>query len=206
LLFDTGSFLPVSDLGQLVSKDTVGILALQGDFEMHRQMFERIGASVSLVRTSDDLDCVDRLVIPGGESSTMFLLLERYNLMRPLLRFASDRPVWGTCAGLLLLATRIDDPQISPLGLIDISASRNAYGRQIESFVADGVLRLDKSERPYEMVFIRAPKIISISDSVDAIGWCGDEITMARQGRVLVTAFHPELTEDTTIHEYYLSM
>ncbi len=206
MLFDTGSFLPVSDFGQLVSKDTVGILALQGDFEMHRQMFERIGASVSLVRTSDELDRVGRLVIPGGESSTMFLLIKRYDLMQPILRFASDRPIWGTCAGLLLLAARIDDPQISPFGLIDIGASRNAYGRQIESFVADGVLRLDKSEKPYEMVFIRAPKIVSISESVDVIGWCGNEITMARQGRILVTAFHPELTEDTAIHEYYLSM
>ncbi len=189
-----------------MSKDTVGILALQGDFEMHRQMFSRLDVRTMLVRIPDDLNHVDRLVIPGGESSTMNLLMKRYNMMQPVIKFASDRPVWGTCAGLILLAAKIDDPQIQPLGLIDISASRNAYGRQIESFVAEGILRLDGNERAYEMVFIRAPKILSASDSVETLGWYENEITMAKQGRVLVTAFHPELTDDLTIHEYYLGV
>jgi 5'-phosphate synthase pdxT subunit len=189
-----------------MAQDIVGILALQGDFELHRRMFARLGAEVRLVRSVDDLRMLDRLVIPGGESTTMQLLIDRYSLRESLIEFGHTKPIWGTCAGLILLSKTVDDSRIRPLELLDIASSRNAYGRQVNSFVEIGNISVDGSERPFEMVFIRAPKILRHGDTVLVLGRLNREVTMAGYHRVLVTAFHPELTDDPSVHKYFLSL
>lgn len=189
-----------------MAEELVGILALQGDFALHQAKFARLGAEVILVKTIDELSRVDRLVIPGGESTTMQLLLDKFDLRQPVIAFGKEKPIWGTCAGLILLARDVDDPLIRPLGLIEISAKRNAYGRQVDSFIADGTVMFDGTGYELEMVFIRAPRIISHADSVTPLGYCGGDVVVARQNNVLVTSFHPELTNQTDVHEYFLRM
>jgi len=149
---------------------------------------------------------VDRLVIPGGESTTMQLLMDKFNLRQPVIAFGRDKPIWGTCAGLVLLAREVDDPLILPLGLIDIKAKRNAYGRQVDSFIAEGTVTFDQTSSALEMVFIRAPKIISHADSVTPLGYCDGDVVVARQDNILVTSFHPELTDQAAVHKYFLEM
>ena len=187
-----------------MAEERVGILALQGDFALHQAKFTRLGARVTLVKTIDQLSQIDRLVIPGGESTTMQLLLDKFALRQPVIAFGTEKPVWGTCAGLILLAREVDDSLILPLGLIDISAKRNAYGRQVDSFIADGTVTFDQSSSTLEMVFIRAPKIISYADSVKPLGYCNGDVVVARQNNILVTSFHPELTNQTDVHKYFL--
>lgn len=184
----------------------VGILALQGDFELHQKAFERVGAGTIAVKRVEDLDRIERLVIPGGEATTIQLLIDRYGFRQPLIDFAGRKPVWGTCAGLILVAQKVNDPLIRPLELMEIEVDRNAYGRQINSFVANGSLSLDGRSEPFEMVFIRAPRIVAYSAKVTPLGEHGDQVTIARQGKVLVSSFHPELTDQTVIHEYFLGI
>jgi 5'-phosphate synthase pdxT subunit len=185
----------------------VGLLALQGDFAAHEKILDELGAESKLVKKPADLAGVQGLIIPGGESTTLLKLMAPV-AMRPALEqfHAQGRPIFGTCAGLILLAQETQPHQES-LGFIDIVARRNAYGRQIDSFVALGTpLTDDLSAEPLEMVFIRAPKIAQVNPGVTPLAECQGEVVLARQGSVLVSSFHPELTQDRRVHQYFLQM
>jgi pyridoxal 5'-phosphate synthase pdxT subunit len=188
----------------------VGVLALQGAFIEHEQILRRFGHDVTQVRLPQHLDSIDRLIIPGGESTTIGKLLVAYNLLEPIHeRARQEMPIWGTCAGMILLAKEIAEgrPAGQPaLGLMDITARRNAFGRQLDSFEADlSVPPL--GEEPFRAVFIRAPLIERIGSGVEALAALDDgRIVAARQGRFLATAFHPELTNDSRFHELFLEI
>jgi 5'-phosphate synthase pdxT subunit len=192
---------------------TIGILALQGDFAEHTTMLRRAGAATRLVRLPDQLEGLDGLIIPGGESTTIGKLATTFGLMEPLRRFAADHAVWGTCAGAILLSkdARRDQPL---LGVMDITVERNAFGRQVDSFETDLWLpMLALPERPFHAVFIRAPLIDGVGTGVDVLarldgpdGKGGGRIVAARQGRLLATSFHPELTGDDRFHRYFLAL
>lgn len=185
----------------------VGLLALQGDFAAHEKALGELGIESRLVKKPTDLTDVQGLIIPGGESTTLLKLMAPV-AMRPALEqfHAQGRPIFGTCAGLILLAQETLPPQES-LGFIDIVARRNAYGRQIDSFVTLGTPLADAlSAEPLEMVFIRAPKIARINSGVTPLAECRGEVVLARQNSVLVSSFHPELTQDRRVHQYFLQM
>lgn len=182
----------------------IGILALQGDFEMHAQSLRRLKIEPLMVKTVEELNQVRRLIIPGGETTTMNKLIDLYNLRQPLLDFGRTKPIWGTCAGLIMLSKESGDPRVTPFGLIDIDIARNAYGRQIYSFSKEGQINLNGRPENINMVFIRAPKIRRLGDDVQIMASLDGEAVMARQNQILVTAFHPELTENTSIHSYFL--
>jgi len=184
----------------------VGILAIQGDFSLHFDAFARIGAKPALIRYPHELDSVDSLVIPGGESTTLHILIERFSFRQPLIDFGKQKPMWGTCAGMILLAQEVDDPRVTPLGLMDISVSRNAYGRQVHSFIDTGQMISGDGANEIEMVFIRAPKLLKAGPRVEVIARWKDEPTMVRQGHLLASSFHPELTDQTMVQEYFLSI
>ena len=179
-----------------------GILALQGDFEAHAKALQRAGAEPVLVRTAEELKSIDGLVIPGGESTTMLKLIHFMNLKDPLLEFAREKPVFGTCAGAILLARHVHGPAQESLALIDIAILRNGYGRQLASDVHMNATKLRKE--PLEMVFIRAPIIESIGQGVEVLAEDAGHPVLVQQGRILASTFHPELTTDTTVHEYFL--
>ena len=185
----------------------VGLLALQGDFAAHEKVLGELGVESKLVKKPADLADVRGLIIPGGESTTLLKLMAPV-AMRPALEqfHAQGRPIFGTCAGLILLAQDTLPPQES-LGFIDILAQRNAYGRQIDSFVALGTpLADDLGAEPLEMVFIRAPKIARVTSGVTPLAECRGDVVLARQDNVLVSSFHPELTQDRRVHRYFLRM
>src|SRR5919198_2479055 len=186
----------------------VGVLALQGDFAMHGKALDELGVDWGLVKTPSELAQVQGLIIPGGESTTLLKLMAPV-AMRPALEqfHAEAHPIFGTCAGLILLAQETVRPQQESLGFINIVAERNAYGRQIDSFIALGTpLVEDLGPAPLEMVFIRAPKIAKLHPGVTPLATCKDEVVLARQGSVLVSSFHPELTADRRVHQYFLDM
>jgi 5'-phosphate synthase pdxT subunit len=187
----------------------VGILALQGDFAAHSRVLEALQVPWHLVKTPADLAQVAGLILPGGESTTLLKLLGTSGLWAALETFqAQQRPIFGTCAGLIVLAQETLQPPQASLGLIDIVAARNAYGRQMDSFIAPGT-PLDVEalgSAPVEMVFIRAPKIVRLGEQVTPLAVCQGEIVLARQGNVLVSTFHPELTTDRRVHQYFLHM
>ena len=192
----------------------IGVLALQGDFEAHGKALARVNASGGLgepvesveVRKPAELAELDGLIIPGGESTTLLKLMNDWGFMPAIEKFhAEGRPLFGTCAGLILLARDVEKPRQPSLGLIDVGVERNAYGRQRESFEARGVAELD-GPRPVEMVFIRAPRIRRAGSGVTVLARHGDEPVMAREGRVLVATFHPELTDDAAVHTYFCRM
>jgi 5'-phosphate synthase pdxT subunit len=183
----------------------VGVLALQGAFAAHATVLGRLGVETVDVRLPRDLDVVDALVLPGGESTTMSLLLTSSGLIDPLAaRLAAGMPAFGTCAGMILLAARIVDgttDQVS-FGAIDIDVRRNAYGRQIDSFETDMVI--DGDPVPFRAPFIRAPQIVRRGPSVEALATVDGDVVLARQGAVLVASFHPELTADDRVHRMFL--
>ena len=184
-----------------------GVLALQGDFAQHAKALARCGVEAVEVRKPEQLADVDGLIIPGGESTTLLKLMEEWGFVPALERFHTEgRPIFGTCAGLILLARDVDNPKQFSLGFIDVGVERNAYGRQRESFEARGSASLDGRVAPIEMVFIRAPRIRRVGASVQTLARQGDEPVMAREGSVLVATFHPELTDDPTVHEYFCAM
>jgi len=186
---------------------SIGVLALQGDFELHTKALARIGEESSEVRLPKELERVDGLVMPGGESTTLLKLLDAWEFVPALEKFhAAGKPIFGTCAGLILLAREVESPKQSSLGLIDLAAERNAYGRQKESFETEGVADLGQGPRPLKMVFIRAPRIRRMGPAVTPLVMHRGECVMAREGSVLVAAFHPELTDDETVHRYFASM
>ena len=187
-----------------------GVLALQGDFEAHQKALERAGAAAVQVRTAADLDGLDGLVIPGGESTTMLRILKDESLLDPLARFGRERPIFGTCAGAILLASEVSNPAQESLGLVDMAIERNAYGRQLDSRVVrlmpeeEFLLRTGPGE--LETVFIRAPIIRRIGPSAHVyLRYHGDPVLVA-QGRHLVATFHPELTGDARIHRLFVEV
>jgi 5'-phosphate synthase pdxT subunit len=185
------------------SKKRVGVLALQGDFEAHARALERAGAEAVEVRSAADLEKIDGLVIPGGESSTMLKLLDEEHLLAPLMDFGREQPVFGTCAGAILLASEVSNPPQSSLGLMDISVERNAYGRQLESRIAR--LHPQDLDGDLEAVFIRAPIIRRVGEKARVLATYQGDPVLVEQGRHLVATFHPELTDDTRIHRMFLS-
>lgn len=180
---------------------TIGVLALQGDFDAHRRRLEELGATVVLVKKPEQLEQIDGLVIPGGESSTLLKLLGEAGFER-LKAFVLSKPTFGTCAGAILLATEVKDPQQRSLGALDITVRRNAYGRQLDSSIREGHFQ----NSPIEMVFIRAPRIERVGKHVEVIATEGNDPVLVRQGRTLAATFHPELSEDRRVHEFFLGL
>ncbi|MGZ4732094.1 MAG: pyridoxal 5'-phosphate synthase glutaminase subunit PdxT [Terriglobales bacterium] len=184
----------------------IGVLALQGDFDAHRKRLEELGAEVVLVKKSEQLDEIDGLVIPGGESGTFLKLLGDAGFEK-LKQFARTKPTFGTCAGAILLANEVENPKQAGLGVLDIGIRRNAYGRQVESSIREGRLVDEKlGESPIEMVFIRAPKIERIGPGVEVIATEGEDPVAVRQGKAMAVTFHPELSEDTRVHRAFLDL
>jgi 5'-phosphate synthase pdxT subunit len=186
----------------------IGVLALQGDFEAHRRALERAGAEAVEVRTEAELESVDALVIPGGESTTMLLILKNENLLEPLRRFGERRPIFGTCAGAILLASEVSHPSQDSLGLMDIAVERNAYGRQVDSRVVrlpeTGEFAREAGGGDIEAVFIRAPIIRRVGPCATVYLEYEGSPVLVREGRHLVATFHPELTGDPRVHRLFL--
>lgn len=183
----------------------VGILALQGAFGVHEIMLQSLGAITVQVRTPQDLNSVDALVMPGGESTTMSHLLNTSQLFDPIAERIQDAmPIFGTCAGMILLAKSIAEGRSDQrfYGAIDIDIQRNAYGRQVESFETD--LNIEGLESPFHAMFIRAPQVVRIGSQVEVLSRHEDKVVLARQGSVMVASFHPELTSDSRIHSLFL--
>lgn len=182
----------------------VGILAVQGDFSMHAKMLDRIGEPWKLVKHASELEGVSGLILPGGESTTMLKFFAGNGFVPAIKEFAAqDKPIFGTCAGAILLAQDVSNPPQERLGLMDITVERNAYGRQIDSSVHQGTCPAI-TNHPVEMVFIRAPIIRRVGDGVRVLGQCSNLPVLVEQGNLLAATFHPELTEDETIHRYFL--
>jgi len=185
----------------------IGVLALQGDFALHAKSLARCGVETGEVRKPDELGEVDGLIMPGGESTTLLKLMDAWDFVPALEKFhRAGKPIFGTCAGLILLAREVQSPEQFSLGLIDVGVERNAYGRQRESFEASGMAKLGPKPTQLEMVFIRAPRIKRVGPGVEVLAEHGGEPVMARQDRVLVAAFHPELTDETKVHRYFCDM
>jgi len=187
----------------------VGVLALQGDFEAHSQALARAGAEPVLARTAADLETLDGLVLPGGESSTMLKLMAIENLFEPLADFGRRRPIFGTCAGAILLASDVTHPAQQSLGLMNLTVERNGYGRQIDSRVAHVAPEPEFEQRTrsgeLEAVFIRAPIIRRVGPEAHVLATYQGDPVLVEQGRHLVATFHPELSSDSRVHELFLS-
>ena len=191
---------------------TVGVLALQGDFIEHEAMLRPLGVGTRQVRSAADLRDLDGLIIPGGESTTFCRLMQDFNLYEPLAAFVKTAtPVWGTCAGMIVLARRASDLDFPTLEALDIEVLRNAYGRQVDSFETD--LEVPQlGERPFHAVFIRAPVVAGVGPGVEVLASVqrepsGPESPVAlRQGVLMATSFHPELTDDTRFHSYFVDL
>lgn len=175
---------------------TIGVLAIQGDFDAHRVVLERLGAKTRMVRSAEQLQELDAIIIPGGESSTFLNFLRRGGFLKALRDFVHTRPAFGTCAGAILLAKEVENPPQESLGAIDISVSRNAYGRQIDSTIRLAETKLPGG--PIEMVYIRAPKITRVGKGVEVLAERDGDPVLVRSGdgRILVATFHPELAQD----------
>ncbi|MGI9624438.1 MAG: pyridoxal 5'-phosphate synthase glutaminase subunit PdxT [Acidimicrobiales bacterium] len=183
----------------------VGVLALQGAFARHARVIESLDAAATEIRLPSDLDVVDRLIIPGGESTTMSFMID-WNGLEPVLRqrIQAGMPVFGTCAGMILLSSEVLDGRTdqTPLGAIDISVRRNAFGRQIDSFETD--LDITGLDAPFPAVFIRAPAVTRAGDGVEVLAKVEDQAVLCRQGSTMVAAFHPELSDDRRLHQLFL--
>jgi pyridoxal 5'-phosphate synthase pdxT subunit len=193
----------------------IGVLALQGDFDAHRRRLEQLGAEVVLVKKPEQLDAIDGLVIPGGESGTFLKLLGEAGFEK-LKDFVKAKPTFGTCAGAILLASEVENPAQAGLGALNIRIRRNAYGRQIDSSIRKGKFLVDLNrhlndpangdEAPLEMVFIRAPKITSIGEGVEVLATEGSDPVAVRQGKTMAATFHPELSDDPRVHQAFLDL
>ena len=191
----------------MTEKMRIGVLALQGDFALHARALGRCGAEAVEVRKPDELAGLDGLIIPGGESTTLLKLMDAWGFVPALEQLhAAGTPIFGTCAGLILLAREVENPRQFSLGAIDVTVERNAYGRQRDSFEARGTARLDGRPVELDMVFIRAPRIRRLGPGVESLAELRGETVMARQGNVLVATFHPELTDDLSVHRYFCDL
>jgi len=182
---------------------TVGVLALQGAYQKHVESLARLGVKSRLIRKTDELENCDALILPGGESTTISLLLQENGLYEPIKTFAESHPVMGVCAGLIMMASEVNDKRVTPLGLISFTALRNHYGRQVHSFTADIKLNFDNNTFPAQ--FIRAPGIEKLSADVDVLATYDEKVVMIGKNKHVAASFHPELTNDTRIHEYWLN-
>jgi len=183
---------------------TIGVLAIQGDYEAHKARLEQLGAEVTLVRKPEQLDAIDGIVIPGGESSTFLNFLAERGFLEKLRDFVSTKPTFGTCAGAILLARQVENPPQQSLEAMDIRIRRNAYGRQIDSSIRQAQSKL--GDKPLEMVFIRAPKIVGTGKGVEVLATHGGDPVLVRQGKIMAATFHPELSEDTRVHQEFVKM
>jgi len=185
---------------------TIGVLALQGAFIEHVKILRRLGAETREVRLPADLDGLDGLIIPGGESTTIGKLAVAFGLVEPLRAFAGQHPTWGTCAGMIFLAKDIGNDRQPILGVMDITVNRNAFGRQVDSFEVDLPVK-GLGDEPFHAVFIRAPIVTAVAGEVQVLAALADgRIVAAQSGHLLATAFHPELTADDRLHVYFLNM
>lgn len=183
----------------------IGVSGIQGDFREHKWMIEKLGHESYVVRTPEDLDKVDGLIIPGGESTTMIRIMKRIGLFEKLKeKILNGLPVYGTCAGLIVLAKEIENYPQESLGVIDIKVMRNAYGRQVDSF--NEMVEIKGFDKPFKAIFIRAPRVDAWGPEVEILSTLNNHPIMLRQKNVLVTSFHPELTDDTRVHEYFIKM
>ena len=185
----------------------IGVLAIQGDFAEHIAVLDKLSVNAREVRLPGQLESLDGLIIPGGESTTLSRLMSIYDLREPIAQMAREgRTVWGTCAGMIMLAREITEQDPVPLGIMDIGVQRNAFGRQVDSFEQPlSIAGLD--HKPFHGIFIRAPVIIRVGEEVSVLSSLEDGRPVAvRQGNLLATAFHPELTNDTRVHRYFLDV
>ena len=186
----------------------IGVLALQGAFREHLHVLKKLNVEAAEVRLPEELDGLDALIIPGGESTTIGKLTIKYDLISPLRRFAGEKPVWGICAGMVLMAKEIGRDQ-PLLGVMNIVVERNAFGRQKESFETDLYVSAIKNgnEKPFPGVFIRSPKLVATMGKAKEIAWLDDHTPVAAvEGNLLATAFHPELTKDIRFHKLFLNL
>ncbi len=183
---------------------TIGVLAIQGDYEAHKARLEQLGAAVVLVRKPEQLDSIDAIVIPGGESSTFLNFLSERGFLEKLRAFVRTKPTFGTCAGAILLAKDVENPPQESLGALDIRIRRNAYGRQIDSSIRQAQTKLEGG--PLEMVFIRAPRIVATGKNVQVLASAGDDPVLIREGNIMAATFHPELSPDTRVHQEFLKL
>jgi 5'-phosphate synthase pdxT subunit len=185
----------------------VGVLGLQGDFREHARALEAAGATAAVVRRPEEVADVDGLVLPGGESTTIGKLLDRFGLLAPVAeRARAGMPLYGTCAGMILMAAEIAGPQDAPhrLGVLDVTVRRNGYGRQIDSFESD--LDVAGLDAPYRAVFIRAPVVERAGDGVEVLASVDDRPVLVRQGHLLASTFHPEMTGDNRVHSMFVEI
>jgi 5'-phosphate synthase pdxT subunit len=196
----------------VASDPTIGVLALQGDYAAHARMLSACGVKVREVRNSVQLEDLSGLVLPGGETTALLKLMENTALEEALVAFhEAGGALFGTCAGMILLAGKVCSPAQRSLGLMDIDVERNAYGRQIDSFesAADWLapdLAAGDDGKPLPLIFIRAPRLVRLGEDVQPLARCGDDVVLARQGRVLVASFHPELSQDLRVHHFFLQL
>jgi pyridoxal 5'-phosphate synthase pdxT subunit len=184
---------------------TIGILAIQGDYEAHAKMLDRIGVAHRFVRTAADLQDLDGIILPGGESTTHLKVMTEEGLFEPLKKFGTDGgSIYGTCAGAILLAREVHGPPQASLALLDATVLRNGYGRQLASDVR--MVQTKLRDQPIEMVFIRAPILESVGANVQVLAEDAGHPVLVRQGTILASTFHPELTDDPAIHEYFVKM
>jgi pyridoxal 5'-phosphate synthase pdxT subunit len=183
---------------------TIGVLAIQGDYEAHKARLEQLGADVILVRKPEQLDAIDAIIIPGGESTTFLNFLEEHGFLEKLRAFVTSKPAFGTCAGAILLATEVENPPQVSLGVLDICVRRNGYGRQIDSSIREARTKLGDPQ--LEMVFIRAPRIVKTGKDVEILATEGGDPVLVRQGKIMAATFHPELSKDTRVHQEFLKL
>lgn len=184
----------------------IGVLGLQGAYAKHLAILQQLDVQAVDVRKAEDLEKCHGLIIPGGESTTMTKLINEIDMHDALLKFSVDRPVFGTCAGMILMATKVDDDRVETLNLLDIEVERNAYGRQIDSFIDE--LDVTTNGQAFSMrgVFIRAPRIKNMGDEVEVLASVNGEPVLVQQGHHMAAAFHPELTGETRIHNYFSTL
>jgi pyridoxal 5'-phosphate synthase pdxT subunit len=190
--------------GNLLQRPRIGVLAIQGDFAAHARALVEAGADAVEVRTPGQLEGLDGLILPGGESTTFLKFLERDGLLESLQRFVEQKPAFGTCAGCILLARNVSQPAQQSLAVMDISVERNAYGRQIDSAIQTGETKLPGG--PLEMVYIRAPRIASVGPGVEVMAERDGFPVLVRQGKLLAATFHPELSSDRRVHQFFVDM
>ena len=183
----------------------IGVLALQGNYQMHYNMLSDIGANCLFVKHSEDLKKCKGLIIPGGESTVISKMMVRYNLLNPIKEFSKQNSVFGTCAGLILMSNYKSD-NIKSLNIMNIDILRNGWGRQIDSFSKDIDINIKQTIKIFKATFIRAPKIKKITDSIDILSSIDKEPIMIRKGRHIATTFHPEIHGDPLIHKYFLKI
>ncbi len=183
----------------------IGVLAIQGDFYKHIQALNFLGIQAKEVRSAEDLDECEGLILPGGESTTILKLITKTNLFEEIQKFGKKRVILGTCAGAILLADKVANPPMQSLKLINIEISRNAYGRQIDSFIDRVEVSINSKEEFIEGVFIRAPRILKIGKDVKPLGYHKDSIVFAESHNIIISTFHPELTNNFLIHKYFIS-